>query len=157
MTARIVWVFVGMAVVLTAASGYFALQPHPTRQPNWTVSDAEQDLGEVTLGIHEVIIRLSNPSNQPRRVVGMTELCAGSYCFMMRHPNDTVVQPGESCLYRFDLLIKKPGPFIAEGTLFLEGNGLKKVPLRIHGSGIMPSKRPPTVSKPPEGRPVGLQ
>jgi hypothetical protein len=156
MMTRIVWFFVGLAVILTAASGYLALKPNSAPQPDWIVTDAEQDLGEVGLGIHEVTVRLANPSNQLRRVIGMTELCVGSYCFMMKHPNDTVVQPGESCLYKFDLLIKKPGPFTAEGTLFLEGNGLKEVPVRIHGNAILPPRRPPAVSKLSDGRPAGL-
>lgn len=142
--SRLAWLFVALTTVFLAAGSYFSLRstPTPIAEPNFLVADNEQDVGEKTIGIHEITLRLTNPSPRPRRVIGMTELCAGSYCFMMRHPNETTVQPGETCTYKYDLLIKSPGPFRAEGTLFLEGNGLQEVPLVIRGTAIVPQRRP---------------
>lgn len=48
------------------------------------------------------------------------------------------VEPGTTFEYTCELSVKKPGPFEAPMTLFLEDNGIREVTLTVRGVGVAP-------------------
>ena len=57
-------------------------------------------------------------------------------CFSSKHSGQVTVQPSETFIYTCELSIKKPGPFEAPMTLFLEENGIREVRLTVRGVGV---------------------
>jgi hypothetical protein len=73
MTAQLSRILLLAAVSLLGVAGYLALRPDSDALPPFVVEEADRDLGELTVGVHEVVFRLTNPADRPRRVIGLSE------------------------------------------------------------------------------------
>jgi hypothetical protein len=104
-----------------------------------SVTPPDSDLGIVPLGERELMFRVSNRGDQPRRIVGMNQACANGCCYRAANPDQVDVPPGETVEYRCVLAVKEVGPFDGEIVLFLDEDGFRTFSLPIHGVGVPPA------------------
>jgi hypothetical protein len=60
-------------VGLLGVAGYLTLRSDSEFLPPFVIEEPEHDLGELAVGVHDVIFRLTNPAEKPRRVIGLAE------------------------------------------------------------------------------------
>lgn len=146
MTKWLARLFALAAVGCLATAGYLALRP-PTPEPPLEVRSADQDLGEVPLGVRDVTIVVHNPGRQPHRIIDSGGVCAPTCCVKPKHPEPITIAPGETAEISCELKVALPGPFKAEFPIFLDENGLQRVMVTVRGVGVAPAGKtnaPPT-------------
>lgn len=112
------------------------------------VENAEQELGDQTVGEHPVTVRLTNPSGRLAEIVGYPNRCGAGVCLSFRDQGRIPIPPGGTIEVTGDLTVSRPGPFEFEGELFLRENGLlRPVHLKLTGVGVSGGK-PNAPSKP---------
>lgn len=71
---RLAGVCAVLAAVAACGAGYLLVVPgRLTSEPPMTVEAPDRDLGNVTMGTREVVFRIGNPADRPRRVIGLAE------------------------------------------------------------------------------------
>lgn len=101
------------------------------------VENAEQDLGNLPIGEHPVVFRVTNSSDQPGEVVGYPKRCDWGVCLTAKEEGRVSVPPGATVTLAGTLTVTRKGPFEFEGDLYLsDGGRLQTVPLKITGTGV---------------------
>jgi len=72
MTKALSRVLLLAAAGLSGLAGYLAVRL-PEEPPPFEVDEPDQDLGELAVGGHEVVFRIRNPADRPRRIIGLQE------------------------------------------------------------------------------------
>lgn len=107
------------------------------------MEDAEQELGERTLGEHPVVFRVANHTDRPGEVVGCASGCNALCCLEAEERGRVPVPPGQAAELVSKLNVRRAGPFEFEGKLYLnDGGHLRTVPLRVAGVGVAPKEKP---------------
>lgn len=135
MTKWLTRLFAITTVGCLAAGGYLAFRP-PAPEPPLEVLSADQDLGEVPLGIRDVTIVVHNPGRQPHRIIDSGGVCTPTCCVLPKHPEPITINPGETAKIECALKVVVPGPFRAEFPIFLDENGLQRAMVTVHGVGV---------------------
>ncbi len=101
-----------------------------------TLPEPDMDLGFLPIAEGNCIkIHLMNRSSESLRVVGMSQACGQNVCY---HAKDTyyVIIPAHGEVdYECMLSIRSAGPFKITATLFVDDNGLRKIPVTLRGVG----------------------
>lgn len=126
-----------LAVGLVAVAGFLYLTDRPLApQPPFTVEPTEFDLELIPPGYHDLIVRITNPANVPRRIIGLAEGCGLNCCYFTKHGEIVTVGAGETFEYHVGLLVKGPGPFESGIAIFLEDRGIREVQISVKGVGV---------------------
>lgn len=97
-----------------------------------------RDLGQLSIGSHEVTIHVTNPAGRTRRVIGMMSGCRPNVCFGAKLAEPVAVPPGETVEYVCEVTITGSGPFEFPILLHLEDNGIRTVEQTLRGVAIAP-------------------
>jgi hypothetical protein len=127
-----------MAAVLFAGWGVCRmLSPAPPpSNPPLVVDWPAADLGELGFGPHEVVVRISNPSDRTRRVLGVMQGCRPNVCFGPKYHRPVAIQPGATVEFACELDITGSGPFVCPIVLYLEENGIREVEHKLRGIAV---------------------
>jgi hypothetical protein len=105
------------------------------------VEDAEQDLGNTSIGKHAVTFHVTNRSASPGAVVGCPGSCGMRCCYSVPDDSHRAVPPGETVEVTGSLDVNRPGPFEFEGKLYLkEGDKLHTIKVKLTGVGVKPAE-----------------
>lgn len=96
-----------------------------------------RDLGEVSVGSHQIVVRVINPAGRTRRVVGMLQGCRPNVCFGPKNEGPVAVPPGKTVEYACTVDVTGPGPFTFPLHIYLEGDGIDEVGQTLHGTAIV--------------------
>jgi hypothetical protein len=81
-------------------------------------------------------IRITNPSNEPRRVIGIPAECHPNACFQAKTDGPFTVAAGSSAELIVILKISGSGPFRVPMSLFFDENGLREAKWTGHGVAV---------------------
>jgi hypothetical protein len=124
-----------------AGWGAWNLLVKPMSDPPLRVVWPGPDLGEVAVGAHELVVRVTNPAGQSRRIIGMMKTCGSNSCISPRHYEPVVIPPGGTVSFLCLLEIRQPMPFEVPMVLYLEDNGAREVKQTLRGVAIAPKGR----------------
>ena len=98
---------------------------------------SEFELGIIECGEHLVDVAVVNQSKLNRRVLGVEAMCDLACCY---GPADgdgtTIIDAGQTYKLAIQVLVKKPGPFVAPVTVYLEDKGTRRITVTITGMGV---------------------
>jgi hypothetical protein len=106
----------------------------PSLVVDWPVLHA----GEFTVGCHEIIIRVTNPGSQPRRVLGMLKVCGVNGCVSLKSEAPVTIPPGEVQSIPCQFEIRTAAHFEVPIHLYIEDDGIREVSVTMRGVGIAP-------------------
>src|SRR6476661_1881336 len=91
----------GAVALAGLASWQMARTPHEIKDagPPLVIDWPAPELGEMGVGGHEVVVRLSNPSARIRYVIGMLSGCRENVCFKPKVAEPVAIPPGETVTY----------------------------------------------------------
>ena len=127
--------FVG-AVALATVGGYRALDP--ALPAALTEPNAVCDLGTVSPGEQEFVIRFQNTGGQPGRVIGFEASCARNCCFKPKDEVQLLVPPGQTVECRGLLSVSEAGPFEGPVHLFYHDTDIRKAVVMVKGVCVVP-------------------
>lgn len=73
MTTWLSRLLLAAALAFGGLGGYLVWQPSAEPQPPLVIGQVDRDLGEVAVGDRGITIRVSNPTGESRRVIGLAE------------------------------------------------------------------------------------
>lgn len=135
--------FLVLAIALAAWAAWpfiFSYDPSIS-EPSLVVEWPGPDLGELNVGLHEVTIRVTNPSSQTRRVIGVTKVCGQNACAQPKVDAPILISPGCTIEFPCVLDIRGAAPFEAGIHLYLEENGIREAKETIRGIAVVPKVR----------------
>ncbi len=125
------------AILCLAAAGYdyFFTQP-AIPLPPFEIAQTEFAVGNAPTGTQLLRTKITNPSKEPRRVLGIVGQCIGNCCFMPLEGGPIIILPGSSFDLACELDVNRPGPIDAAIKIYLEENGIRTVTLRVTGTAV---------------------
>lgn len=138
-----------VAVSLAVWAGWLLLATPttPDAGPSMTVDCPGPNLGELEVGLHEIVVRITNRFDRPRRVVGMMRTCGPNGCAYPKLDGTTEIPPGGTHYYPCLIDIRRPASFEFAICLFLEEDGIREVRSIVYGVGIEPKGKNSAKSK----------
>ncbi len=127
--------------LLMAGYEYFFVPPAAPLPP-FEISQTEFPLGEVPLGSHTFQTTITNPSNEPRRILGSAGQCVANCCVKPLLEEAIFVPPGGSADVQCEVMASRPGPLGAEIKIYLEENGIRTVTLHVTGTAVEVPRAP---------------
>ena len=106
--------------------------PVPVMVVDWP----QTKLGDVTIGVHELVVRVTNSTGRPGRVIGMMEGCRPNCCFRPKVAAPVAVPNGQAIDYVVLIEIHKSGPFEAPIFVYFEDNGIREVETTVAGVAV---------------------
>lgn len=110
--------------------------PPEAPPPPFKISRTEFAVGNVSLGTQLLHTSVANPSNEPRRILGINGQCSDNSCFGAVQEAPIIIPPGGTLNLDCELLVTRPGPIDAEIKIYLEENGIRTVTLRVTGTAV---------------------
>jgi hypothetical protein len=95
------------------------------------------NLGALSLGRHEVVVRITNAGRTSRRIIGMMQGCRSCVCFGTMHDGPVAVAPGTTIAYTCELDVTGSGPLEVPIRLYLEDNGIREVEEMFRGVAVV--------------------
>jgi hypothetical protein len=120
----------GLVLLGLAAYAYFA----PSVGPGLMVAESDIEVCDCAAGEEtSVVVHLHNSSGQSIRVLGLVT-CWGQNCrFGPKRSDDTFeLPPGPSDL-ECSLLVQQAGVFSSQLTLYIDDQGIRRIPLTVRG------------------------
>lgn len=132
---------VALACSLMAGYEKYSSQPSAALR-DFEIGQTDFALVDVPLGSHEFHTTITNPSAEPRRVLGISGQCTGNFCITSAQNPPMLIPPGGSLAINCVLEVKFPGPIDAEIRIYLEENGIRTVTLRVTGTAVEAPRAP---------------
>ncbi len=114
----------------------------PDGHRDFEIGQTDFALANVQFGSHESQTTITNPSAEPRRVLGIAGQCTGNFCISSAQSPPMLIQPGSSLALNCVLEVKSPSPIDAEIKIYLEENGIRTVTLRVTGNAVEAPRAP---------------
>lgn len=128
---------VGAVGLLGVYAWVVTLSPNqPGEEALFVVELSQCDLGQITVGTHEVAVRVTNPAHRSRQVLGMMSGCRPNCCFEPKQAEPVAIPSGGTISYLCVLDISKPGEFKVPIVLYLEDKGVRTVEFTLRGVAI---------------------
>ena len=129
-------------ICLIGATYEFFFIPPTAPPPPFHITRTEFAADNVPPGTTPFRTTLTNPSKEPRRILGMAVQCVGNCCFKTVQDAPVLVSPGGSFDLDLELDVSRPGPIDAEIKIYLEENGIRTVTLRVTGTAVEAPRAP---------------
>ena len=110
--------------------------------PECEISHTDFDAGIVLIGTYKFQTTISNPSREPRRIIGFVDECKPTCCFSHLQDAPILIPPAGSIVIDCELLVKTSGSIDAEIKIYLEENGIRTVTLRVTGTAVEAPRAP---------------
>lgn len=103
--------------------------------PKLTVHWPEKDLGELTIGLHDMNISVSNLGEEDGEILGIMEECRAKVCVSANDFDRVIVKPGTTVNLSCRIEVKGTGDFSFPLVLYLDENGFHEVSQDMRGKG----------------------
>jgi hypothetical protein len=104
------------------------------QEPCLVVGWPDPDVGELSLGKHDLIVRVFNPGGGGRRVVGFSAGCQWNICFQPKEAVPVEVPSGETIQYVVEVKALRPGTFDFPLVIYLDDHGMRQVETNVRGT-----------------------
>lgn len=121
-------ILIALAVVLAALAAWQALATYVIKPDDkrLVIEGPPQLLGTFTPGEHQLRFRITNPSAQEKRLIGMMCGCRSNICFFPKVDAPIEIPPGVVFDYIVELSVSGEGPFEFPLILYFDDNGLRR-------------------------------
>jgi hypothetical protein len=106
------------------------------RYPALEVLCTHFELGEVSIGAHEVQLEVRNSSDIPGQLLGLNPSCGTNCCIRTRSSGRPRIAPGE--IGRFPLIVEvfNIGRFESKTSAFVEGESIREIEIQVAGHAV---------------------
>jgi hypothetical protein len=141
---RWVIIFAGLLVAAAIGGGVTRLYSDRTPKPVPPFELSPTEFHDLTLtpGTHEFIVRIKNPADMTRRIVGYKTGCWESYCTYTDYTGTISVPGNGEFEFRCGLEVGRAGPINAGIEIYLEDNGIRSVLISFKGMAVGPHDVP---------------
>ena len=130
----------GLLLLLTLvlmAWGFWEAWPAPALGGGLSVPHADIDVGTLPLNETRVVpVTVVNTASRPLRVIGLPDDCGLNCCVRAQDPQPVSVPAGGQCSIPFTVKARRNGPFEQQREIFVEGNGIQTLIVRVHGEAV---------------------
>lgn len=141
----LVWAFRFLTVVAAVLAGWgvwhLPLARPDATDPPLIIDWPGPDLGEIEIGEHEIVTRITNPGMQTHRVLGMMKWCGRYGCITPKLEEPVAVLPGGTVSYPCLITVRLAAPFEVSVVLFLEERGVREAKTTLHGVAMSPKDK----------------
>ena len=135
------------ALVLLAAYQLFRAEADPepplkleSSQAWWKIQTQELDCGVLSSGEHTIRFAIRNQSQNPQRILGLSQGCTRNCCYEGGQPGPLTVLPGAIVSYPCQLAVNAPGEIRLNVVMFLEDAGIREVTFSVRGLAVQHRK-----------------
>src|SRR5581483_7049359 len=121
-----------------AAWDYARCQGPNSRQPSLIVDWPGPNMGELEIGSREITVSLTNPTDQPHRIIGMRKWCGWNCCIKPKSEDPMTVPARGKVAYPLVLESRFAGAFEVDIILYLEDNDTREVTHTLRGVAVTP-------------------
>lgn len=124
-------------ILLAVSAWQFSRPPVPTEAKSSLKIDwPGPDLGQRTVGRHEISIRITNTGRRTCRLAGMMNTCALNGCAAPILDGPVTVLPGETLSYSAYLKVGCPGAFRVPIVLYIDDKDMREIVHEVYGTAI---------------------
>lgn len=142
MWTRLSWCSWSAAITLFVCSVWEVARPvrDISVEPSLLIQWPGPELGELSNGHHELLIRITNRGDHARRVFGVPPECRQHVCHETKTDVPISISPRETVECVLGLKVTGSGPFETSLTLFFEEDGLRACNWMLRGVAVASEK-----------------